>query len=206
MYFNIVTSVIIFLLHLFWHKEHSHVVCVLIWVWITLNAHLFLADKADFCACKYRTLSLLLQLGSVVELFNFLKLIICFHVHRLFKMACIFCNQDVQTARSKRKMYVWTCTKENLSCNLSCYNVQYVCIVFNWGTFMQKECFVSSHRHFWSVLLLCHPRFLLFCSFQPPCHSFKFEITDRCVTMLSVLCFDSTVWLILVEVTIWCTN
>lgn len=35
--------------------------------------------------------------------------------------------------------------KENLSCNLSCYNVQYVCIVFNWGTFMQKECFVSSH-------------------------------------------------------------
>ncbi len=109
----------------------------------------FVADKADVCATEYRTLSYLLQFGSVIKQFSYLKLIIsCFHVHRFFKMACIFCNQDVQTARSKRKMYVWTCTKENLSCNLSCYNVQYVCIVFNWGTFMQKETFVYSHLHF----------------------------------------------------------
>lgn len=81
-------------------------------------------------------------------------------------MACIFCNQDVQTLRAKRKMYVWTCKKENLSCNLTCYNVQYVCIVFDWGTFMENEPFVFSHLHFWPVPLLCHLRSSLFVHFS----------------------------------------
>lgn len=83
--------------------------------------------------------SYLLQLGSVVKLLNYLKLNLSLYVHRYFRMACIFCNQDVQTLRAKRKMYVWTCTKENPSCNLTCYNVQYVCIVLDWGTFMKNE-------------------------------------------------------------------
>lgn len=92
-------------------------------------------------------------------------------------MACIFCNQDVQTLRAKRKMYVWTCTKGKMSCNLTCYNVQYVCIVFDWGNFYAE-------RHLFS--LFSTPTFLIqtftvpsqifaVCSCLPPCRSFMLQ-------------------------------
>lgn len=73
-------------------------------------------------------------------------------------MACIFCNQDVQTTRAKEKMYVWTCTKETLRCNLTCYNVQYNCIAFDLGNFYAETNFQVLHLHFWSSPLMCHPR------------------------------------------------
>lgn len=73
-------------------------------------------------------------------------------------MACIFCNQDVQTTRAKEKMYVWTCTKETLRCNLTCYNVQYNCIAFDLGNFYAETNFQLLHLHFWSSPLMCHPR------------------------------------------------
>lgn len=58
-------------------------------------------------------------------------------------------------------MYVWICKKEkkkkkgNLSCNLTCYNVQYVCIVFDGGTFMQNETLVVRIYIFDPSLFLC---------------------------------------------------
>lgn len=138
---------------------------------------------------------------ALFKLFNYLKLnISCFYVHRYFKTACIFCNQDVQTARAERKMYVWTCTKENLSCNLPCYNVQYVCIVFDWGNFYAERnlCWFFLlfflRLHFWSTPLLCNPRALLFV--QPPCHSLGWNNWQMCSHAVCVW-FDSAVWLIL---------
>lgn len=57
----------------------------------------------------------------------------------------VFFVTKMYRPRAKRKMYVWTCTKENLSCNLTCYNVQYVCIVFDWGNFYAESnlCFFA---------------------------------------------------------------
>ena len=52
------------------------------------------------------------------------------------KMACIFCNQVVQTLKaniSLRGIYIWTSTKHNLKCIQSCYIVQKnVCKDFDW--------------------------------------------------------------------------
>lgn len=132
---------------------------------LVLSAYLFLAEELGISATQYRPLSYLLQLVFVVKLFSFLKWITsCFCVHRyFFKMACIFCNQMYRSQELKdRCMYVWICTKGNLSCNLTCYNVQYVCIVFDWGNFYAEWNICFSHLHFWSLPFLCHPRSFLY--------------------------------------------
>lgn len=51
-------------------------------------------------------------------------------------------------------MYVWICTKGNLNCNLTCYNVQYVCIVFNWGNLFCSQ-FLGFHTCIFELYLYC---------------------------------------------------
>lgn len=96
-------------------------------------------------------------------------------------------------------MYVWTCTKENLSCNLTCYNVQNVCIVFDWGNFYAERNIWFICTHISDLYLYCVIPDL--CSLRPPGRCLKCKTTGRCAALLSVLWFDSAVWLIVVEVT-----
>lgn len=84
------------------------------------------------------------------------------------KWHVFFVTKMYRPEELKRKMYLWTCTKENLSCNLTCYNVQYVCIVFDWGNFYAEWDLLFFCCTYISdpVLLLCHPRSLLFVHFS----------------------------------------
>lgn len=107
-------------------------------------------------------------------------------------MACIFCNQDVQaTRKEEKKMYVWICTREP-NCNLTCYNVQYFCIVFDLWTFMPIEIFDL-------VDLVCYPRCRALpftthpglSSLWPPSCCFRWNTGQMCAF---ILLRDSSLW------------
>ena len=108
-------------------------------------------------------------------------------------MACIFCNWDVQTARAKREMYVWTCTKENLSCNLTCYNVQYVCIVFDWGNFYAERKFCFFAPTFLIPTVTVPSQIVAVCSLQPPCCILSWNNWQMCSLAVCAMIWFSCV-------------
>lgn len=95
-------------------------------------------------------------------------------------MACIFCNQDVQTLRTKRKMYVWTCTKRKTwNCNVTCYIVQYVCIDFDWRNFCAERNMYLFHTYSSDPYLYCAIPYHS-CSLKPPLFSLRCSNCQVC--------------------------
>lgn len=58
---------------------------------------------------------------------------------------------------------------KNLSCNLTCYNVQYVCIVSDWGNFYAERNFCFFAPTFLIPTVTVPSQIVAVCSLQPPC-------------------------------------
>ncbi len=103
----------------------------------------------------------------------------------------VFFVTKMYRPRAKRKMYVWTCTKDDLSCNLTCYNVQYVCIVFDWGNFYAERNLCFFAPTFLIRTFTVPSQIFAVCSLQPPCRSLSWNNWLMCSHAFCVMIWFS---------------
>lgn len=78
--------------------------------------------------------------------------------------------------------------QKNLSCNLTCYNVQYVCIVFDWGNFYAERNFSFFRTYIFDPYLYCAIPDL--CSLFTSAYLLQFKLKQLADAQPWFLCYD----------------